>query len=474
MAGFKENVKSYRIVWTISEKRNNSFVYLHSHKFTIDNSEWTLKMYRFANYSSDYSFYLRGSSIDEKKVLRSTFFLLSTKETYELKKISKFGARTTLGTKKTDKNETILVCAFDVFFAGSVRNSEQWLEGRTEELDLVHHPISSGKDFKQYSIHINNATKQTINLKLTYDSGTSTVKSNATGLDNGECLIVDWCSGNPFCIGPNETTLENIRLGNEIYVWCQSSDFKEMTKNRISEIADIIETSFSNSLLSNTKDGYQRSESPHILRNNKLPAKNNKEKTGEIAATITDNIVCSSSNYLSPADILLSTCVRSLRDKKFCNITIKVLNGGYDIQAHKLVLVSGSTVWRQLLTNDDQLSIITVPDLDRKIVEALIAFIYDGSVPKIQTDTDQLLIAAATYGVDGLKDWCEQQLMHAITIESVVNLMVLAHRHTSSALFEKLLSFVQQNFTELQQRNEWKSMFFSYPELAMELVKNLV
>lgn len=471
MASAQRNINSYRLIWNISEKKKNLFGYLQSHPVTIDNSKWTLKMYRFPSNSSEYNFYLRCSSKDEKKVLRSMFYLLSTDNNFELQNISKFGARMTGRTKITDK-KTMLVCAFDVSCSASDRNSVKWLEGRTKELDMVQHPISSGNNYKNYSIQCNNAMKQKVNLKLTNDSAGTRVKSNASGLGNGECLVVDWCFGNSFYIGPNETTLLTYLLGNELYICCQSFEFKEMTIDRISEIAGKMQTSFAVSLLNKDRDGIPTLESTPNPIETKFQSKNNTEITEATAAT--DTNVHSSSNSASPADNLLSICVRSFRENKFCNITIKVLNGGYEIRAHKLVLVSGSTVWRQLLNNDDQLSIITVPVLERKIVEELITFIYDGSVPKSPVDADQLLIAAVTYGVDGLKDWCEQQLMHTINIESAVNLMLLAHRYNASALFDKIVAFVQQNFTELQQRDEWKSMFFLHPESAMELVKKLL
>lgn len=477
MAATQENIKSYRIVWKISEKRKNSFSYLKSYEFTIDNSKWTLDMHRFPDCPSEYSFSLCGPSKDNEKILKSSYYLLSTDKNHKFENFSKYSANTTPDTKIT-QNEAMLVCAIDVSCTASERNSEKWLEGRTQELDLVQNPISSGNGYKNYSIQCNDALKEMVNLTLVCDSETSTVKSIATGLNNGECIIVDWCSGSPFCIGPNKTTLETNLLGNEIIVWCKSFEFKEMTKNRKSEIAGIIQSSFSDSLLmsKDCDDGHQTWEPTQYRYITKFQTIIHKVMTA--ASAVPSSIVhtkpvrrCSSNSPSDPK--ILSNSMQSFRVKQSCNITIKVLNGGYSFRAHKQVLVSGSTVWRQLLTNDPQLSIITVPDLDRKVVKALITFIYNGSVPKSTKDTDQLLIAAVTYGVDDLKDWCEQQLMHTITIESAVNLMVLAHRYKASTLFETLVTFLQENFAELEQRDKLKSLFEKYPESAMELLKKL-
>lgn len=160
-------------------------------------------------------------------------------------------------------------------------------------------------------------------------------------------------------------------------------------------------------------------------------------------------------------------------ENKFCDITIRVPDGN-EIRAHKNMLFSGSTVWRQILTKDDQLSIIPAADFERETIDTLVTFIYIDSVPKAPSKMDQLLIAAEAYGVDGLKTWCEQQLITTITIESAINLLVLAHRYNAQTLFDKVWTFVRKHTAELKQRDEWKSAFFSYPELTFELFNSLL
>lgn len=160
-------------------------------------------------------------------------------------------------------------------------------------------------------------------------------------------------------------------------------------------------------------------------------------------------------------------------ESKFCDVSIQVPDGR-EIRAHKCVLYSGSTVWRKLLNSEDQLSVITVDDLERETIETLITFIYSGSVPKPATQINQLLIAAETYGVDGLKIWCERELMTSITIDSAITLLVLAHRYNAKNLFDEVWIFVMKHIAELKQRKEWKSAFFSYPELAFELFNSIL
>lgn len=138
------------------------------------------------------------------------------------------------------------------------------------------------------------------------------------------------------------------------------------------------------------------------------------------------------------------------------------------------MLFSGSTAWRQLLINDDQVSIITVPYFERETIEALVTYIYTGFVSKPPKQTDELLIAAEKYGVDGLKTWCEQDLMTSITINSAIKLLVLAHRYNTKTLFDGVWTFVRKHIAELMKRDEWKSTFSSYPEMTYELFNSLL
>lgn len=257
--------------------------------------------------------------------------------------------------------------------------------------------------------------------------------------------------------------------------WLEGNpDFNVMTKDRIAEISKLIQSSFTDSFLNSDNTS-------HLPK--KLRISDNQSgfeqgltvsTTPLEAASITETNASSSSNSPSLADKLISDLLQCFKKGIFCDVTIQLLNGGHKMSAHKLILYSGSSIWRQLLIDNEQLSIIIVPELDMKTVEELVTFMYDNSPPKTNCDTGQLLIAAAIYGVDGLKNVCEQQLIEAITIESAIKLMRLALDYKALTLFRKTVDFVRQNISAIKQRDEWKSLFFSYPQLAMEFVNNLI
>lgn len=248
------------------------------------------------------------------------------------------------------------------------------------------------------------------------------------------------------------------------------SDMKKVQIARISKIIENID-------LLTRNDSAELCKLMEDFQLQQLPEKNPKI---EVASTCNRNkpriIEVPMLTTHSAADILpklpKNDLFKCFAEQKFCDISIEV--GCIRVQAHKCVLFGGSTVWRQLLTENGQLSIISVADMDIDTFQTLLTFIYIGSVPKPPKQTDQLLIVADTYGVDGLKTWCEEKLISTITIESAINLLVLAHRYKAKTLFDEVWTFARKNAAELRQQPELKSFFVSCPELAFDLFKNLL
>lgn len=155
--------------------------------------------------------------------------------------------------------------------------------------------------------------------------------------------------------------------------------------------------------------------------------------------------------------------------KELCDITIHVQDER--IKAHKLALSTSSTKWRDLFNEDEQLDTILINDFDYKTIRELIEFIYTG---QINQATDQLLIAAHTFGVAGLTmELCEAKLIETIEIENVVNLLMLADAYKASTLYDRVMEFIGGNFKEFMALDEAKEMFSMLPEMAFKLYAKL-
>lgn len=266
--------------------------------------------------------------------------------------------------------------------------------------------------------------------------------------------------------------VQNIEVRSKTY------NIRKMKKSTISKIF----ISFSDCLMSKYSAVSQKLESVQSLEvNGSVVITNKLITTREDVLTPLKRepcLRCSGSSTTpdtvsaAKAKQLLSTTVKFFADKMCCDITIQV-DGGQQIRAHKLVLASGSTVMRQLITNDDKLSSLAVPNLDIEIIEALITYIYTGTISEPPKAIKDLFIAADTYGVVDLKILCEQHLLSTCTMDSAINLLVLAHKYNAKELFGEVFNFVRHNIAELKQRDEWKMLFFAYPELAIEIFSKI-
>lgn len=363
-------------------------------------------------------------------------------------------------------------------------NSTCWLEGRIEMLDKIN------MSFPSSSPTVIDGLQHYLELSF----GGTRKALFITGLRkdvfvNVKFSIYEACS-NGICVDDRQVSL---RAGKTEYfhdderfttvkILSIFAEFKKVNKSRISEIAKMIRTIEYDSPMSYTiviPHDQVKLKISNSVQQPQQPENSSTTSTPSTNCAIEESMDNSSSRNSTPQPTgsalpeqlkMMYTCYK---ENKFCDITIQ-LRDGHEIRAHKNMLFIGSAVWRQLLTEDDQLSIISVTDFEMETIESLITFIYIESVPKPPKQTDQLLIAAETYGIDGLKTWCEHQLINTITIDTVITLLVLAHRYNAKTLFDETWTFVRKNTAELSEREEWKSAFFSYPELGLKLFKNFM
>lgn len=406
-----------------------------------------------------YRFWLNSRSEEDTKIIRSSFYLLTSRKDY------KFGTKSIFQTDSSPNisiyGEKICVCAFDVSGAtASFENSEIWLEAKTEEFaECFFKQMNCSDESQSYTVILND---ETITLRLA-QSPQQKFTSYITGLNKDEIVLsVLYSNKGKDMIGFDDETngelLTDLCINSltKIEVLFKLYSIREMKPNRISKITERIFKSFSDSLMSKPSDDCMES-SAVVLPNTNEPTLITKLQ-GMTAPTA---ISTTKAKQLSTIDTIFA-------DKTFCDITIEI-DGGQQIRAHKFVLASGSTIWQQLLTHDEKLSTLSLPNLDIEIIDALMTFIYTGTISEPPKATQDLLIAADTYGIDDLKIWCEERLLNTIIIDSAINLLVLAHKYNAKQLFKKAVSFVRQNATELKQRDEWKTIFFAYPELAIEI-----
>ncbi|XBJ04651.1 BTB/POZ and MATH domain-containing protein 2-like [Triticum dicoccoides] len=140
------------------------------------------------------------------------------------------------------------------------------------------------------------------------------------------------------------------------------------------------------------------------------------------------------------------------KDGQGADVTFSV--SGQLFKAHRCLLAARSLVFKAELfgpMKEKETQCIKIDDIDPKIFEALLHFIYtdsllvnehhrEGEIAKMQ----HLLVASDRYGLDRLNGMCESKLSERIDVETVATTLVLAEQvqHHCKDLKEACVEFI--------------------------------
>ena len=100
----------------------------------------------------------------------------------------------------------------------------------------------------------------------------------------------------------------------------------------------------------------------------------------------------------------------------------------------------------------------TVDDINEKLMEETLTFIYTGKAPNVDQMASELLFPADKYQLDHLKLMCEEVLCRDVKVENVVDVLVLADKHNANQLKTVCLKFIATHASETMQTPSWKSL----------------
>ena len=156
---------------------------------------------------------------------------------------------------------------------------------------------------------------------------------------------------------------------------------------------------------------------------------------------------------------ILTGMKKMLSDSLHSDLTIKC--GGEEFKVHKAVLASQSPVFRRMLESDmkeQRTNVIEISDVDQAVISDMLAYIYTGSVPNLDTLARELLNVANKYELSGLFTMCERELKSKISLENVIELLQLADLLDSSYLKKTCLNYISLNSGAVRSSEEWKQL----------------
>lgn len=147
-------------------------------------------------------------------------------------------------------------------------------------------------------------------------------------------------------------------------------------------------------------------------------------------------------------------------NEKFSDVKIALGNNEY-LHAHKNILASQSSVFAAMFEHkmkENIENLITIKDIDRDVVMAMVHFMYSGKVNDIEKVALRLFIAADRYDVGSLKFVCEEYLCNSLSPENAVECLVLADKYDARKLYTKAIDFTVSNISVIIDKPEFTAL----------------
>ena len=90
---------------------------------------------------------------------------------------------------------------------------------------------------------------------------------------------------------------------------------------------------------------------------------------------------------------------------------------------------------------ETQSKVIEIKEISLEIFKLLLQYIYTDHVDITQELELDLLMASNLYGLNRLKNMCESRLVKHISMETVVDLLQLSHKHNAEELKKICMDF---------------------------------
>lgn len=178
--------------------------------------------------------------------------------------------------------------------------------------------------------------------------------------------------------------------------------------------------------------------------------------------------------YKFPASIFAQSFETMLFCERFSDVTLIVEEK--EIKAHKIVLAARSPVFDAMFNNtmkENLESRVVIEDFSYDEIQELLRYIYTGKVPKLQEQTNRLLVMSDKYDLTKLKTMCEQALGANLSIETAGGMLILADTYDAAQLKAHAMQFILSNATAAMETEQWKVELVKYPHLLDAVCRGL-
>jgi len=158
---------------------------------------------------------------------------------------------------------------------------------------------------------------------------------------------------------------------------------------------------------------------------------------------------------------------------------VKLLVDGEEFDAHRAALASRSEVFEAMFNasmTETATNSVTIGDISAETMKLLLQFIYTDTFAAYDVQPaviGDLLKAAQKYQISRLSRLCEKKAVEALTLESVLDWLMLGTMVEAPELKSACMRFVRENLAEVQLTPGWKRMLAD-KQLMTEVVPSII
>jgi len=167
------------------------------------------------------------------------------------------------------------------------------------------------------------------------------------------------------------------------------------------------------------------------------------------------------------------------RDRRLYS-DVTIICQDQEIPANRVLLATRSEVFRAMFSHPTKESTsgrIEITDVDPAVFEQMLAYIYTGFSPHVDSIAEELLIAANKYALEELKTDCVRVLESNLSVDNVLEMLVIGDHHEAAKLKEAAFAFLVKRLDVFMDKNFkilWQKFKEAHPALTTETVKVLL
>jgi len=148
-----------------------------------------------------------------------------------------------------------------------------------------------------------------------------------------------------------------------------------------------------------------------------------------------------------------------------------IASGDKEFPCHKFILSARSSVFEAMFSHDTREHLqnrVDIKELDVKVVEDMIHYIYSGKVTELESKAVDLVTAAEMYDLKELKQMCATSLCNSIRNDNVLDMLVLAETFDLPEVRRMSLEFTANHKMEIVNQ-DWRIKLANYPAIIADM-----